>query len=227
MRSEKEIDIKINKKEVYRYLGYKNSSPDASVAEKIDEYINQIIQASELRSLYEKFPVKFTDNPGRFYIGNIEIKSMNLAKNLKDCHSAYLLGASIGIGTDRLITRAGISDAFAAAVYQAAGAAYVEDYCDYINDEIRRNEENLGNKLRPRFSPGYGDFSLDYQKEIFRLLNLPKHVGISLTDSLIMSPSKSVTAIIGVSKKDGCLHEDSALHKCENCEFTDCQYRLM
>ena len=55
--------------------------------------------------------------------------------------------------------------------------------------------------FKPRFSPGYGDLSLEVQKEIFSLLDCPRKIGVSLGDSLLMTPSKSVTAIIGYGTK--------------------------
>ena len=68
--------------------------------------------------------------------------------------------------------------------------------------------------LRPRFSPGYGDFSLEHQKDIFRILNLEKNLGITLTENLFMVPTKSVTAICAISEiNDNC--------ETEGCEICD------
>lgn len=231
MKSDNKIDISINLREVYRYLGYKDTLPDDITAQKIREHIAKLTSSSELRTVYEKYPLEFTQEDGRFYIGEMEITSLNLWKNLKECDEAYLLGVTIGIGADRLIARAGVSDVFAAAVYQASGATYVESYCDYINEEIRKKEAVHGRILRPRFSPGYGDFTLNYQEDIFRILNLPKHIGVSLTDSMLMSPSKSITAIIGVVSCDcakqynDCFDADGKTHKCSQCDLADCPYR--
>ena len=75
-------------------------------------------------------------------------------------------------------------------------------------------------QLRPRFSPGYGDLPLELQKDVFRVLDCPRKIGLSLNESLLMSPSKSVTAIIGIGKGDV-----EAENKCSACEKTDCAYR--
>ena len=141
------------------------------------------------------------------------------------------MGATIGVGIDRLIARAEITDIASAAIYQAIGAAYIEDYCDAINEEIKERAKEKGMITRPRFSPGYGDFGLEHQRELFSLMKLSKHVGIGLNESLVMSPSKSVTAIIG-AKPEGAQDEarekqeqKNQKHKCSECGMTTCPYR--
>ena len=65
---------------------------------------------------------------------------------------------------------------------------------------MRQTKLKMGETLRPRFSAGYGDLPLEYQRRIFDLLDPPTHIGLTLNDSYLMSPSKSVTALIGVEK---------------------------
>ena len=83
-----------------------------------------------------------------------------------------------------------------AAVLQACAAAVTEAFCDEINQTIRDDAKKEGLICNPRYSPGFGDLTLDYQKTVFRKLN-PERIGVTLNDSLLMSPSKSVTALIG------------------------------
>ena len=52
--------------------------------------------------------------------------------------------------------------------------------------------------IKPRFSAGYGDFPLSAQKEIFGMLDCARQIGLTLNDSLLMSPTKSVTSIVGL-----------------------------
>ena len=79
---------------------------------------------------------------------------------------------------------------------QAIGAERIEALCDAFCDDM---EKEMGVSLRPRFSPGYGDLPLSVQKDIISLLEAPKRIGLSLNDSLLMSPTKSVTAFAGIS----------------------------
>ena len=80
---------------------------------------------------------------------------------------------------------------------QAVAAAMIEDWMDAIEDDIRR-ELAPGEELVARYSPGYGDFPLAAQSALVALLDAPRKAGVSLTSSLLLVPSKSVTAVIGV-----------------------------
>jgi hypothetical protein len=80
---------------------------------------------------------------------------------------------------------------------QALGSERVEALCDEF---CRLMAIESKRELRPRFSPGYGDLPLELQRDIFRLLEPSRRIGVVLNDSLLMSPSKSVTAIIGIEK---------------------------
>lgn len=75
--------------------------------------------------------------------------------------------------------------------------------------------------LRPRFSPGYGDFPLSAQKEILDGLEAGKRIGITLTEGYLMMPSKSVTAVIGVSRTPAAC----TIEGCEACGKKDCAFR--
>ena len=75
---------------------------------------------------------------------------------------------------------------------------------DDFNEWVRGEEAVKGNLLSPRYSPGYGDVPLSVQKDICRELDCAKTVGITLTESLLMIPEKSVTAVIGIRKKVEC-----------------------
>ena len=105
------------------------------------------------------------------------------------------------------------------AVMQAAAAAYIEEYCDMIQAELDEKFKAEGKPLGERFSPGYGDFALDYQRMLFRILDCHRQIGLTLTDNYIMIPSKSVTAVIPIGGSCG------KQLGCSCCEKTDCQYR--
>ena len=100
-----------------------------------------------------------------------------------------------------------------AVIYQAAAAAMIEAWSDEVNSRIIQEAAKEGLFCRPRFSPGYGDFSLAYQSDFARILRIQKEIGVSLTESMLMMPSKSVTAVIGLSRRD----EKCVLHGCEVC----------
>ncbi len=132
-----------------------------------------------------------------------------------------MFGATLGSRVDVLLKRYGQLSVSRAVVLQAASAAMLETYCDYCNEVWREEYQKKGWYMRPRFSPGYGDFPLECQKEIAGALEMNKRIGVTLTDSLLMAPSKSVTAVIGLSRKP----KMCSIQGCEACGRTGCEYR--
>ena len=111
-----------------------------------------------------------------------------------------MFAATVGVGIDRLITRYSIVSPARSLMLQAIGTERAEALCDLFCREIAEEKAREGSVTCPRFSPGYGDLPLELQKDIFAVLDCPRYIGVSLGESLLMSPSKSVTAIVGVRK---------------------------
>lgn len=213
--------MEANKKETLRYLGYKGQEIDAPLMSLIDEVSEELLHSIHPKSVHKEFDC-FVSNDDTVLLGPLTIKSKNLAKNLAGCERAVIFAATIGSSADTLIKRYSIMNLAKASVVQAAGAALIETFCDELEDSIRTDANHRSLYLRPRFSPGYGDLTLEYQRDFFNILECNKRIGISLTDTCLMYPSKSVTAIIGLSKNPnkGC-NDD----KCLSCTKTTCEYR--
>ena len=216
------VDIPV--KEVQRYMGYHGITEIApDMQERINKAIDQVGAQSHPRIITKEYPVRINGNVITIYNGTEEVnlESEALARNLKGCCGALLLAATIGPACDMLVRRASITSAADAAIYQAAGAAAIEAFLDDMNDKIKADYEAQGLFLRPRFSPGYGDLKLDHQKDWFRLLDISKQIGVELTDSLLMVPTKSVTAIIGI----GIDKAKTSCSGCSGCNKKDtCNY---
>ena len=123
----------------------------------------------------------------------VKTSSRVLSRALQGCDKLVLFAATIGLAPDRLIAKYGRLSPSKALCMQAVGAERVESLCDAFCEEISADYAEKGYHSRRRFSPGYGDFPLDAQKAIFQSLDCPRKIGLSLNDSLLMSPSKSVT----------------------------------
>lgn len=210
----------IRTREAVRYLGYGRHAIDEQTLQMIQESFQELEQTVSVKFIYRIFEISFSDADA-FTIGTMKIRSKNLGKNLKGCNEALLLGATLGTGTDLLIKRYSLIDMAKAVVLQACAAALLEEHCDAQQEKIAAQMEKEGRYLRPRFSPGYGDFSILHQEEILRMLEAPKQIGLSMTDSYMLTPTKSVTAVIGISRTQEKCH----IKGCEVCEKTDCIYR--
>ena len=153
------------------------------------------------------------------------LKSKNLVTALGGATAALVFACTLGVKFDRLIKKYSEINPSRALVFQALGAERVETFTDLFLAEY---EKETGVTLTPRFSPGYGDLPLSAQRELFALLNPQKHLGLTLNDSLLMSPSKSVTAIAGVKKTCGTNETgetNGGERSCKNCTAINCGFR--
>ena len=188
--------------EIARYLGYqKITVPDEQVSALIKAAADEMLEIIQPQSVYEDFDLSVEYDEGKrlgsVAFSDVKIESKDLARNLRECSKVVLFAATLGAQCDQLIRRAQVKDQVKAAVFQATGAMYIEKCVDLLNEKIKEEAAALGKRTRPRFSPGYGDLSLEVQKSFFRLLPCQR-IGLTLMDTLIMSPEKSVTAFVGL-----------------------------
>lgn len=219
------LEVEIPVKEVQRYMGYHGIVDIApEILEKINKAIEHLGTQSHPRIISKEYRITVAEKTVTLHAENEDVtfESEGLVRNLTGCCGAVLLAATIGPACDMLVRRASITSAADSAVYQAAGAAAIEAFLDDYNDKLKASYEARGLFLRPRFSPGYGDLKLEHQKDWFRLLDITKQIGIELTDSLLMVPTKSVTAIIGIGideTKTGCTG-CKGCNRHDTCEFS-------
>ena len=209
-----------NDRELLRYLGCKNgTAPDQNTAELIQQCKQELEKAASPRVTWREYPLSVQDHV--IDMGCLQTKSKSLERNLRDCERVLLFAATLGSQVDVLLHRYNMIQMSKAVVMQAASVAMLETFCDEQNQKLKENYEAQGWYLRPRFSPGYGDFPLECQRQIAPALELGKRIGVTLTDSLLMAPSKSITAVIGVSR----LPRNCTVQGCEVCAKRDCAYR--
>lgn len=207
-------------REVIRYLGYGKQEADEKTLALIRECFSELEQIAKKRIVYHIFDLQMKQD-GRIIIENMQIHSRNLKKNLKGCEKVVLLGATLGVEVDLLMKRYSYTDMAKVVVLQSCAAAMLEEYLDECQAKIAKEMEEQGYFLRPRFSPGYGDFSILHQKEILALADTARKIGLTMTESSMLTPTKSVTALIGLGRENESCH----VKGCEACEKIDCMYR--
>ncbi len=164
--------------------------------ELLESCLDELCKGLYYKVCYTELSVNVLENCVK--IGETVCHSSGLAKNLQGCRRAVIFAASIGLFPDRCIKKYGSLSPSRALIIDAIGSERVESLCDVFCEDMKKEAERRGESLRPRFSPGYGDLSLNAQKDIFALLDPPKNIGVTLSESLLMMPSKSVTAIAGI-----------------------------
>lgn len=182
--------------EAARYLGYRKiSAPDEMIQKLIEECCHELFNILSPQAVIESFDLSLSQN-NQICFGDVILNSVDLSRNLNGCSKVYIFAATIGSKVDACIRKSTAIDTVKAAVLQSCGAMFIEKVVDYINEEIKKEAAASGLKTKPRYSPGYGDVPLLIQKEFFRLLPCTR-IGLTLMDTLIMSPEKSVTAFVG------------------------------
>ena len=207
-------------KEAIRYLGFGKNAADDRTLSMISRSYKELEREASPKHICRVFEMSVTGN-GEIQAGKLLIRSRSLIRNLQGCDKLVLFGATLGTGVDKLITRASLTDMAGAVVLQACACAYLEEYCDECQERIGEELKMQGRYLRPRFSPGYGDFDIHYQEPLMRMLDCAKTIGLTMTESFMMTPTKSVTAVIGASP----VEERCPVSGCEACSRKDCPYR--
>lgn len=201
-------------REILRYAGCKEANGEISTL--LNECIEEVKEKFTYKVCYREFSVT-TDGEACDF-GAFSVQSRNLGANLKKCKSVIIFAATVGVGVDRLIAKYGRISPAKALMLQAIGAERIEALCDAFCEDI---ENDMNMRLKPRFSPGYGDLPLEVQKDIFTVLDCSKRIGLMLNDSLLMSPSKSVTAFAGLTDTQN----TRIKNKCSACDKKDCNFR--
>lgn len=210
----------VRTKEAVRYLGYGKHAVDEKILQEIQNCFRELEELADKKSIYRIIELSLKDE-NKLEIGNVEICSRNLRTNLADCKMVVLFAATLGVEVDRQIRKYQLVDMSKAVVMQACAAVVLEEFCDDLQKQIGEQLRLEGKYIRPRFSPGYGDFSILHQKDILAMLDAPKMIGVTMTDSYMLTPTKSVTAVIGIGDKD----VNCNLNRCEECKKTDCTYK--
>ena len=185
--------------EILRYACAGRGVQDPLLQEQIVHCIKEFEGRLSYRVCYELFPVHVSEEAVVFPFARC--LSRDLSKNLQDCSEVLLFAATVGRAPDRMMMRYGRTAPAKALLFSAIGSERIESLCDLFEEEQRTLFQAQGKTLCPRFSPGYGDLPLALQKEIFAVLQPERSIGVTLNDSLLMSPCKSVTALIGIRNK--------------------------
>lgn len=182
-------------KEALRYMGLKNKMPEDGLSEVFEECLAEYKKAAAYKALY-RFTDLYQSGGNENCLGFCRICNDSLYKNLSGCNKSAVFAATAGMGVDRLILRYSKISTVHAVVLDSIASSAIEVWCNKVNAEISREY-----KTKPRFSPGYGGVSLEYQKELLSFLDAERKIGITLNDAFMMKPVKSVTAFIGICEE--------------------------
>lgn len=183
--------LPFNKREALRYLGVKDC--DEALNMVLEEMIKYAYDLATPKASYIKLPIVVEH--GVVDLGFDKIESKALSKNLSGCNEAYVFVATIGLQIDQAIERLFRIDRAKGVILDSVSSTLIESFCNYVNDMFKKD-----GSLCPRFSPGYGDCNIRHQKSILNVLDAYRKTGVSLLETCMMVPFKTVTAFVGIKE---------------------------
>ena len=205
--------------EILRYMGCPPEQAAPQTRTLAEQAAVQMEQTARPRSVFREFGLSITGD-GVLLESGLLLPGRDLAQHLAGCDRAVLLAVTLSAQADALIRRAESRDMAQALALDCAAAALVEEVCDRLEGEIFAKYP--GCHFPFRFSPGYGDLPLSVQSGLLALLDAPRKIGLCANENHILTPRKSVTALIGVSREP----VDRAVRSCQSGPGREgCQYR--
>lgn len=200
---------KLNRNEAVRYLGGAGIRLNYRMDVLMDECEKAVLEKASPKYLYVE-----KDLPCPQIMSGKDIES-----HLNGCEKAIVMCATVGSEVDKLIRISQISDMARAVVMDSLASVAVEQVCNAFDKIIAEKYSDYN--MTFRFSPGYGDYPIELQKIILQMLDAPKKIGLCTNDNFLLTPTKSVTAVLGLSKnpierkKRGC----AICNMRETCKF--------
>lgn len=192
----------VDRGEVLRYLGYSGQELSEELDARIDEVVARCLAAGRPRGVTRVFDVEGASEEGgvpvlRLAGTSLELAGRSIADHLDGAVAVGVLAVTAGMGVEAELRRLSLTDRVAQVIFDAAGSALVERAADAAEASLVAQAADRGLYCGTRFSPGYGDLPLETQPVLLAALDAGRLLGITLSDSLLMSPTKSVTAVVG------------------------------
>ena len=184
----------ISKSEAVRYMGVRGKA-DSQTVGLVEKY--EPIVRTSLRPAYVYREAEIFRNNNEIQIFGINMTGESIKNHLKGCNRAVIFAATVSASADMLIRRTAVTDTAGALAVDCLCSSAIEQVCDKVEEEIFRNINSVYRTWR--FSPGYGDLPIQIQSDILSALNAQRRIGLTVTESCMLLPSKSITAIIGIS----------------------------
>ena len=216
----------VDRGEVLRYLGYSGQLLSPELEARIDEVVGRCLAVARPRGVTRVFEVAGWGSRGGLPAISLsgtalELVGSSIAAHLEGAVAVGVLAVTAGMPVDAELRRLSLTDSVAEVIFDAAGSALVERAADAAEASLVAQAADRGLYVGSRFSPGYGDLPLSTQPVLLAALDAGRQLGITLSPTLLMSPSKSVTAVVGLFEEPPereCVICDECLRR-EFCEL--------
>lgn len=218
--------LQIDRAEALRYL--RCQSPEKlppETAAQLAQAEKDILAAAQPRFVYKCYSMESAADGVRLVGSSLLLAGKDIACLLQNAESCLLLAATLGGRVDEIIRRAEICDISRALLLDACASAAVENLCEQLQNNLREQLQAQGVYLTARFSPGYGDLPLSCQPQFCAALDTVRSIGLTVSQSGLLLPRKSVTAAIGLLLAPPVSAQLTLQHNCAACNLKNCPYR--
>ena len=192
----------INRHQWLDRLGYEGK-PDVDVLLSLAEAEEKLFEAAMPQGIYRVVPVEAITPQGR-----------DIKRHLDKCDEVAIMGVTLGPTVETLIRSSQIRNMAEAVLLDAGASVLVEQLADAMCQIIDSEQKRCSTV---RYSPGYGDYPVMMQTELIWLMDAHRKIGLSVNKNYMMTPQKSVTAVIGLSDEP----VTGYLATCEECKIKD------
>lgn len=213
----------LDRAEILRYLGYGGQPLSPELDARVDQMVARCLTVARPSGVWRVFDVAGRGEKDgvpvlRLTDCVLELVGRSIARHLDGAVAVGVLAVTTGLALDAELRRRSLTDRVGEVLLDAAGSALVERAADEAEADVARAAAARGLTAGPRFSPGYGDLPLATQPTLLAALDAQRQLGITLSDSLLMAPVKSVTAVVGLFGPDAV---PPALDPCDACARRD------
>ena len=196
--------VEIPVKNVIRRLGYPSGEkvPDGKVGSYFQDAMEIAPAMIKSRAVYRILsPDTRTNASINFQNIDFQIQSTQVAKMLRNAERVIVFMVTIGPDLeDKVNHLMNVGNMTEAVILDAIGSETADAAADMLHHDILKDmARSAGFAVTPRFSPGYGDWPVTIQSEILQVCE-GSRIGISVNDSFLMQPRKSVSAVLGWKK---------------------------
>lgn len=214
--------MEVDKNETLRYLEYKKGEIPESIDSLIDDCIMEIKRICNWKYVYKIFNIEKSQDAIKLKGSNLIFQGRDILEHLKDSYMCAVMAVTLGNSVDTKIRYYEKVNLTRSLILDACASTAIEWACDKVQEEIKKEAQNRDLGITYRYSPGYGDFSIDIQPKIINVLEAQKTIGLTVTENNIMIPRKSVSAVIGFQDKN-IIATHPSCSKCNNAKW--CQFR--
>lgn len=210
----------IDRREAARYMGFGANKPDDRTSAIIDECEKALLAVINPKYVYRVFDIQLLDDGVKVLGTPLFLGGNDIRRHLEGCTKCVLFAATVSSGVDMRLRAFEAEDMTKAVVADCLASVAVEQVCNYVDSEVK--ERLSGYNQTWRFSPGYGDLPISVQRTFLDVLNAQKLIGLNATENNILTPRKSVTAVIGLSENE----ISRGRRGCACCNMREvCQFR--